>query len=372
MIRPDEVTRLAEQALLGSLILDPQPLASTRRWLRPGDFADPRHGTVFSLLCERDTAGDPIDPMTVAGALVGRLQGASPGVVVHDLLQAVPAAPNATTYGRIVVEAGLRREVAGVGILLRAGALQSALSRESVPMSSTCALVDAALDSVACRWAAATGARESAQDRTPIQLRPALRNPGLRLGADKLLQNHPDRDTAIEGAHEALLVGALITHPREVTAVGAHLPPQRISSPLWRTAYGAMLELAELRQPVDVVTVAAATARLCHHGQPAPTLTELQQAVDAGRHAPVREVERTVWIDQLRRIADHGAEQLMTGAANPGLRVEDLVDTGHLITTALRDGAGMLDDRREAGASPLRLVGAAATPQVEREGPVAG
>ncbi|QZN84920.1 DnaB-like helicase N-terminal domain-containing protein [Cellulomonas sp. C5510] len=372
MIRPDEAVHLAEQALLGSLILDPQPLASVRRWLRPGDFTDPRHGTAFSLLCERDTAGEPIDPMTVAGALVGRLPGASPGVVVHDLLQAVPAAPNAGTYGRIVVEAGLRREVAGVGILLRAGALQSALSRESVPMSSTCALVDAALDSVACRWAAATGARESAQDRTPIQLRPALRNPGLRLGADKLLQNHPDRDTAIERAHEALLVGALITHPREVTAVGAHLPPQRISSPSWRTAYGAMLELAELRQPVDVVTVAAATARLCHHGQPAPTMTELQQAVDAGRHAPVREVERTVWIDQLRRIADHGAEQLMTGAANPGLHVEDLVDTGHLITRALLDGAGMLDDRREAGASPLRLVGAAATPVADREGPVAG
>lgn len=371
MIRPEEATHLAEQAVLGSLILDPQPLTYVRRWLRPGDFADPRHGTVFSLLCERDAAAEPIDPMTVAGSLAGRLPGASPGVVVHDLLQAVPAAPNPRTYGRIVVEAGLRREVAGVGVLLRAGALQSALSRESVPMSSTCALVDAALQSVACRWAAATGARESVQEPTPIQLRPALRNPGLRLGADKLLQNHPDRDAAVERAHEALLVGTLIAHPREVTAVGAHLPPQRISSPSWRTAYGAMLELAELRQPVDVVTMAAATARLCHHGQPAPTLTELQEAVDAGRHAPVREVERTVWIDQLRRIADHGAEQLMAGAANPGLRVEDLVDTGHLITAALRDGAGMLDDHREAGA-PLRLVGAAATPVAEREGPVAG
>ena len=372
MIRPEEATHLAEQAVLGSLILDPQPLTYVRRWLRPGDFADPRHGTVFSLLCERDAAAEPIDPMAVAGALAGRLPGASPGVVVHDLLQAVPAAPNPRTYGRIVVEAGLRREVAGVGVLLRAGALQSALSRESVPMSSTCALVDAALQSVACRWAAATGARESVQDRTPIQLRPALRNPGLRLGADKLLQNHPDRDAAVERAHEALLVGALIAHPREVTAVGAHLPPQRISSPSWRTAYGAMLELAELRQQVDVVTVAVATARLCHHGQPAPTLPELQQALDSGRHASVREVERTVWIDQLRRIADHGAEQLMTGATNPGLRVEDLVDTGHLITTALRDGAGMLDDRREAEASPLRLVGTAAIPLAEREGPEAG
>ncbi len=119
MIRPDEATRLAEQALLGSLILDPQSLASVRRWLRPGDFSDPRHGTVFSLLRECDTAGDPIDPMAVAGDLAGRLPSASPGVVVHDLLQAVPAAPNAGTYGRIVVEASLRREVAGVGILLR-------------------------------------------------------------------------------------------------------------------------------------------------------------------------------------------------------------------------------------------------------------
>lgn len=214
MIRPDEATRLAEQALLGSLILDPQSLASVRRWLRPGDFSDPRHGTVFSLLRECDTAGDPIDPMAVAGDLAGRLPSASPGVVVHDLLQAVPAAPNAYLRahrrGGQPAPGGRRRRHPPT-----AGALQSALSRESVPMSSTCALVDAALDSVAWRWAAAMGFPESAQDRTPIQLRPALRNPGLRLGADKLLQNHPDRDTAIEQAHEALLVGASSpTRPR--------------------------------------------------------------------------------------------------------------------------------------------------------------
>jgi replicative DNA helicase len=370
MLHPDDASRLAEQATLGALILEPQHLSQVRAWLRPADFADALHGQVYSVLCERHAAGDAIDPATVAEALVGRAPSMSPAIRVHDLIRAVPPVAHAQTYARIVAEAGLRREVAGLGVLLRAGALQSALARESVPMTATCSLVDAALVSITRRWDAATGTPRALQETTPIQLHAALRNPDLRLGADKLLRTHPGRDVSAEHAHEALLVGSLITHPRDVYFIGACLSPQRISSPPWRTVYGATLELCELQEPVDLVTVATTTARLSHHGQPAPSMAQLLQVVGAARHTDPRQAEQVVWIDQIRRIADNGADQLLKGAANPGLQLGDLIDTGHKVTTALRDSARMLPEHLANPYTRLHAVERAA--QETRQGPVAG
>jgi hypothetical protein len=370
MLHRDDAARLAEQATLGSLILEPQHLTQVRPWLRAADFADTLHGQVYSVLCERQAAGEAIDPQTMAHALVGRAPGMSPAIRVHDLIRVVPPVAHAETYARIVAEAGLRREVAGLGVLLRAGALQCALSRESVPMTSTCSLVDAALVSIARRWDTATRTPRPPTEPTPIQLHAALRNPDLRLGADKLLRTHPGRDLKEEHANEVLLVGALITHPRDISTIGSCLPPQRISSPPWRTVYGAMLDLHETGQPVDLVTVAHATTRLSHHGQPAPSMAQLHEVVDAARHTSPRDVEQAVWIDQIRRIADNGADQLLKGAANPGLQLSDLIDTGHMVTTALRDGARMLPEQLTNPYARLRAVERTATET--RQGPVAG
>ena len=60
MLNPDDATRLAEEATLGALLLDPTPMAQVRGWLRPGDFADALHGQIYSVLCERNAAGQPM------------------------------------------------------------------------------------------------------------------------------------------------------------------------------------------------------------------------------------------------------------------------------------------------------------------------
>ena len=361
MLNPDDATRLAEQATLGALILDPAPLAEIRAWLRPLDFTEALHGQVYSVLCERYAAGQPTDALSMGTALIGRAPGMSHGVRVHDLLRAVPATVHTIAYARAVAETGLRREAAELGVLLRAGALQSALSRESVQMTSTCSLVDAGLMSIARRWDTASGNPHTHPDTTPMQLRAALRNPDLRRGADKFLQTRPERDTGAEHAHEALLVGSLISQPDEVLVIGARLPPPRISAPKWRTVYGAILELSELGLAVDLVTVAKATARLSHHGQPSPTMTQLREVVDQARLTSPQHIERLVWVDQMRRIADHGADQLLAGANNPGVRIGDLVDTGQRVTAALREAARMLPEQ-VADPQPRRL---AAVPSVE-------
>lgn len=351
MIDPDEAVHLAEQATLGALLLAPQHVRAVQGWLRPADFADPWNAEVYNLIREHHTAGRPLDAATMGPQLIDRLGAQHAAVVqVHDLLEATPPRPDPVTYGRMVLDAALRREIAGQGVLLQAGTLQAALSGESVPMTATCALVDAGLTAAGNRWALATGEPVTGLE-TPVPLRAALRNLDLRLGADKLLRTHPRRDPVAERAHEMALVAGLIAHPDAIADVAVWLSPRRLVTPGWRTVYAATVELAELGRRVDLVTVTWATQRLSHHDQPSPSVRDLRVAVDGARFEVPHHAATRVAIDQLRRIADNGAHQLTTGADNPGLLITDLVDTGHLITGALRQTAAALPERHDASAT---------------------
>lgn len=331
-----DVTALGEQATLGGLLLDPAPLAGLRQWLRPGDFADTWHGWVFTTLLERHTAHHPIDPVTVGQdmtARYGRRLAALPRL--HTLVANTPHAGHVVEYARVVVDAALRREVAGLGVLLRAAAAQTAFDATTAPMAATCNLVDAGLDTAAERWATANGV---AHDPVvvPLALRAAARNGDVRESAARYLDAHPARDLRAEHQHEIDLVGTLIAHPEHIAAVADWLPPQRIGDPAWRLLYATTLELAELGRPVDLITVAATAARYAHHGPDLPTVEELRDVVDAGWLAWPSAVLRAVAADQVRRLADVGADQLSQAAGNPGVQVGDIADTGHLITAALR------------------------------------
>ncbi|WP_298458267.1 DnaB-like helicase N-terminal domain-containing protein [uncultured Cellulomonas sp.] len=335
MINRDDAVRLAEQATLGSLLYRPQATADVGTWLRPGDFADLWHAHVYRVIHEHHLAGKPLTAQDLGAQMVGDLGPRRADIVrIHDLLAAAPTSPEPAVYARMVLDAGLRREVAGLGVLMRAGALQSALSGGPAPVVNCSGLVDAGLDSCATRWARATG-EPAGYPEPPARLRAALSSRDLRLSADKYLRLHPRRDQVAEHAHEAALVGALIAHPAAIGSVAAWLPPGYVVTPIWRTVYAATVELSELGQPVDLVTVTAATRRLGHH-LPCPSLPNLREAVDSGRLIHPRRAAGDVAADQVQRIADNGAGQLLAGADNPGLRIGDLVDTGHIVTGALR------------------------------------
>jgi hypothetical protein len=335
MIDPDDAVRLAEQATLGSLLYVPDATSDVGTWLRPGDFADMWHAHVYRIIHEHHLAGRPLDASELGSEMLGDLGPRRANIVaIHDLLAAAPTAPSPAVYARMVLDAGLRREIAGLGVLLRAGALQSALSGGPAPVVNTAAVVDAGLDSCANRWALSTG-EPSGCDEPPVRLRAALSSRDLRLSADKYLRAHPRRDLVAEHAHEATLVGSLVAHPNAIGPVAAWLPPTYVVAPIWRTVYAATVELAELGQPVDLVTVAAATRRLGQH-QPSPSLADLREAFETGRLVDPHIAAGDVAADQVQRIADNGAGQLIAGADNPGLRIGDLVDTGHIVTHALR------------------------------------
>ena len=355
MIDHDDAVRLAEQATLGSLLYVPEATKDIGTWLRPGDFTDMWHAHVYRIIHEHHLAGRPLNASELGSQMLGDLGPRRANIVaIHDLLAAAPTAPRPAVYARMVLDAGLRREIAGLGVLLRAGALQSALSGGPAPVVNSSAVVDAGLDSSANRWSLATG-EPSGCDEPPMRMRAALSSRDLRLSADKYLRAHPRRDLVTEHAHEAALVGSLIAHPDAIGSVAAWLPPTYVVTPIWRTVYAATVELAELGQPVDLVTVAGATFRLTHH-QPAPDLPDLREAVESGRLVDPHRAAGDVATDQVQRIADNGAHQLLAGADNPGLRIEDLVDTGHLITGALRRIARELPHAGSCAGRPALTV----------------
>lgn len=349
----DDIQRLAEQATLGALLLHPNALAEIQRWLRASDFADTWHAQVFTALLERRVARQSIDPHHLADALVERLGVRRANLPrLADLLHVTPPNPDAVTYARMVADGGLRREIAGTSVLLRAAAVQCAADRMSRPITATCAIVEAALDCADARWAKATGQPHD-EVVVPLALRASLPTTEARSGADKYLSAHPGRDAASERRNVTALIGALIAQPDRAPAVAEWLPPTRITDPGWRLVYGTLLDQVELGQHVDVVTIAWATRVHAHHEQPVPGLHDLRAAVDEGWSRQLGPAIQAVAGDQVRHLADAGAAQLFAGANNPGVLVSDLVDTGHLLTGALT---------RTATAMPIQPAHTAAIP----------
>lgn len=338
----DDIIRLAEQATLGSLLLQPAALADIQRWLRAGDFADTWHSQVFTTMLERRAANEPVAPQPMADALTEQLGTRRANLPrLAGLLHVTPPHPQADTYARMVLDGGLRREIAGTGVLLRAAAVRCASDRMSRPIFATCNVVDAAMDCAVARWAKATG---QAHDEVvvPLALRAVMRNTEARMGADKYLSAHPGRDAGSERRNVIALIGALIAQPDKVPEVARWLAPGGITDPGWRAVYGTLLELAELGKHVDIVTVAWATRAHAHHEPRLPGLSELRSAVDDGWSRQLGPAVQAVAGDQVRHLADAGAAQLVAAAANPGVLVTDLVDTGHLLTAALRRTASAL------------------------------
>ena len=359
-MRADDLTALTEQAALGAFLLRPAGMDEVRGWLRPADFADAWHGWVFTMLLEAHTAHRPIDPVATGADLTDRYGTRLANLPrLHTLIAATPHAEHAPEYARIVADIGLRREIAGLGVLLRAAASQAVFEGAAVPLTATCNLVDAGLDAAAARWAAATGTPHD-EVVVPLALRAASRSGQAREAAARYLDAHPARDNAAEQRHVVDLVGTLIAHPEHIPAVTEWLPVARIADPAWRLIYAATVEQCDLGRPVDLVTVAAAAHRYAHHGPDLPALRELRDAVDAGWMSWPPQVIRTAAGDQIRRLADLAADQLTQGAANPGVQIGEIADTGHAFTATLRHTATALsanaDARTVASAAPVARV----------------
>jgi replicative DNA helicase len=365
---------LAERATLAALLHDHAGAGLSgpqlARWLRPEDFADPWHREVYRAHRALAAAGGPAGAQEVGEELVRRVGATRADVVrVAGLLRDTPVGTATATYAVMVLEAALRREVAGQGVVLRAGALQSAMHAAPRAMNAVIAVVDAALDDAADRWAAATGQPPVARPEVPPRLRGSVARLDAALAADRFLAAHPAVSPKEVAEHEASLIAALLTHPHQLHAAACWLRPASLTNRAWRPVYEAMLHLHAYGHPIDPVTVLWETQRSSRRAGPGPDPRVVTAKVEAALPEDPGHWGRVVAADHLRLTADHAAESLRAAAANPGLDVVEVFGTGHRFTEALRAAARPL---APTGPARLASVHQLPTPHSRRAGPVAG
>jgi replicative DNA helicase len=108
---------VAEQSVLGGMLLSKDAIADVVEVLRPGDFYRPAHQTIYDAVIDIYGRGDPADPVTIAAELtrtgmLGKIGGAP---YLHTLIASVPTAANAGYYAEIVRERAILRRLVEAG-----------------------------------------------------------------------------------------------------------------------------------------------------------------------------------------------------------------------------------------------------------------
>ncbi|MDQ1625070.1 MAG: replicative helicase, partial [Actinomycetota bacterium] len=102
---------IAEQSVLGGMLLSKDAIADVVEVVRGHDFYRPAHELVYEAVLDLYGRGEPADAVTVAAELqkrgeLGRVGG---GPYLHTLISSVPTAANAGYYARIVRETAILR-----------------------------------------------------------------------------------------------------------------------------------------------------------------------------------------------------------------------------------------------------------------------
>ncbi len=108
---------VAEQSVLGGMMLSKDAIADVVEVLRGTDFYRPAHELVYDAILDLYGRGEPADAVTVAGELtrrgeIGRVGGAP---YLHTLISMVPTAANAGYYAAIVRERAVLRRLVEAG-----------------------------------------------------------------------------------------------------------------------------------------------------------------------------------------------------------------------------------------------------------------
>lgn len=108
---------LAEQSVLGGMLLSKDAVADVYGMLRGHDFYVPKHEVIYDAILELYSRGEPTDAITVTDQLTkrGDLQRAGGAEYLHTVTSIVPTAANASFYAEIVAEKALLRRLVEAG-----------------------------------------------------------------------------------------------------------------------------------------------------------------------------------------------------------------------------------------------------------------
>lgn len=351
MLTREDVTLLAERAMLGALLVDPAPFRELDAWVRGTDFSEPWHRQVWISMREAHVAAAPTDTVSLGMRMVQRY---GPRIAdlprLHLLLHDAPQDPDPRPHARIVVDAGVRRDVDGQGVLLRATALEASMSHEGRPLRSALRIAGAAV-LIACeRWADANGeVTDHLTAQIPARLRAGADDLELRRAADKFVADYPGIDLTEVGRDEQRLVANLATHPTAISPTVAWMRPDQLTNRPWATVYSALAELAAGGQTIDPTMVAMATVRIARDTGVAPSLPALMNSVDYERTSVPGHLRQIVAGDHLRLAAAQGTEALHQGATSPDVPIVDLLQTATALLHRMQHLSTALPDQIDVG-----------------------
>jgi replicative DNA helicase len=103
----------AEEAVLGSLLIDPEALFRISPFLKPDDFYLLKNGWIYESILALHERREPIDFVTLCDELERqeRLEEIGGAAYVTHLINAVPSAIHVEAYGHIVEHSAIRRRL---------------------------------------------------------------------------------------------------------------------------------------------------------------------------------------------------------------------------------------------------------------------
>ena len=103
----------AEEAVLGSILLEQDSIISVMEFLVPDDFYRVAHQLIFAAMIELNQNSEAIDPITVSEKIRQKNQIENVGgeANIIELLDKVPTAANVEFYTQIVLEKSTRRKL---------------------------------------------------------------------------------------------------------------------------------------------------------------------------------------------------------------------------------------------------------------------
>ena len=124
----------AEQALIGSILIEPEKVDNIVSIVSSSDFYDPKHRHIFAAIEQLHDEGLPIDIISVCDRLkvMGVLDKIGGELYVAQLADSVPTSAHAEMYAQIVRDKAILRELIAAGSLIVEKAYDEALNVDEV------------------------------------------------------------------------------------------------------------------------------------------------------------------------------------------------------------------------------------------------
>ena len=108
---------VAEQGVLGGMLLSKDAISDVTEIIKERDFYRPAHELIFDAILDLYSRGEPADPVTVAAELTkrGDITRAGGAPYLHTLISSVPTSANAGDYARIVRDNAVLRRLIEAG-----------------------------------------------------------------------------------------------------------------------------------------------------------------------------------------------------------------------------------------------------------------